>query len=151
MAIILAKKSSIKKWSLFMILSLSKYPTRKRRNSKCSTVTNVISGLVKVVSGLQNSREAHAFSYRRRLSLVARWLVRFRQDGRLGAMAYRKILSHRCARRSFECIRNNRSIRVIQVHAPIQCRDMFLIFAIGSCPQIRRCLYSSIGISRNCQ
>ena len=81
-----------------MISSLSKYPIRRRRNSKCSTVTSVISGLVRVVSGLQNSRKAHAydaFSYRRRLSLVVRWLVRSPLDGRLVAMAYRKILSPR--------------------------------------------------------
>ena len=76
-----------------MTSSLSKYPTRRRRNSKCSTATSVISGLVKVVSDLQNLRKAHAFSYRRRLSLVAWWLVRSRLDGRLVAMAYRKILS----------------------------------------------------------
>ena len=40
-------------------------------------------------------RKAHAFSYRRRLISVARWLVRSRLDGRLVVimMAYRKILS----------------------------------------------------------
>ena len=34
----------LKKWSLSLILSLSTYPTQRRRNSKCSTVTSVISG-----------------------------------------------------------------------------------------------------------
>jgi 3-oxoacyl-(acyl-carrier-protein) synthase len=55
-----------------MTSSLSKWLSWKHKNLSCSTATSVVSGPVKVVNGLQNSRKAHAFSYRRRLSSVVR-------------------------------------------------------------------------------
>jgi hypothetical protein len=113
-------------------LELSKYPTCRRRTSKCSTVTNVISGPVGAVSGLQNSRKVHAFSYQRRLrygglsnpNWMGGWSLRHagrchhpdRPCHSLGVGLHG---------RSFERIGNNRSIGIIPAHAPIRRWEMY--------------------------
>ena len=107
-------------------------PTLTHRNLRCTgTVTSAMSGPVRVVNGLQNSRKVHAFSYRRRSNSVVRWLVRSRRWSLWHTGRYRHpgrpchSLGIGLHGRSPECIGNIWSVRIIQVHAPIRGWDLY--------------------------